>query len=192
MNRLFFKAVRFTATTRAARTTATCGSVGASRFRAAATRGISTSLATCEKEYLQQQLHRRSLSDPEGFWMEAQREIDWIKPPTRALSTPDLSKPHKVQWFPGGTLNVSYNALDRHVLSGRKDQVALIYDSPVTQTVRKYTYQELLQHVMRAATMLRNNGVGKGDRVVSYMGMVPEAIVGMLACARLGAVHSVV
>ncbi|KAJ2597066.1 hypothetical protein GGF39_003204 [Coemansia sp. RSA 1721] len=142
--------------------------------------------------FLQEQERQRSLNDPEGFWMEAQRGIDWIEPPTRALEIPDPAKPHKVNWFPGAKLNVSYNALDRHVNSGRKEQVAMIYDSPVTNQIQKFTYEQLLHRVIRAATMLRNNGVKKGDTVLIYMGMVPEAIVGMLACARLGAVHSVV
>ncbi|KAJ2302871.1 hypothetical protein IWW55_003211 [Coemansia sp. RSA 2706] len=175
------------------------------RFRAAATsshyaaagmRKLSTSTrlaqpAAGSRVFQQERNRQRSLRDPEGFWMEAQRDIDWIQPPTRALEIPDPTKPHKVKWFPDGTLNVSYNALDRHIAQ-RGDQTALIYDSPVTNTVRKYTYTELLHKVKQAATMLRNNGVGKGDRVLLYMGAVPEAIVTMLACARLGAIHSVV
>ncbi|KAJ2779368.1 hypothetical protein GGI15_003900 [Coemansia interrupta] len=203
MNRLLAQtaapgmAVCLAAARRLAGATAACraGSLGRGVRLAgmAASRGISTGQATHSKKvYLQEQLRQQSLDDPEGFWMSAQREIDWITPPTRALLTPDPTQPHKVLWFPGATLNVSYNALDRHVHAGRKDQVALIYDSPVTHTVVKYTYGELLQRVMQAATMLRRQGVGKGDRVVSYMGMVPEAIVAMLACARLGAIHSVV
>ncbi|KAJ1721738.1 hypothetical protein LPJ53_003774 [Coemansia erecta] len=207
MNRLFFKtapgiAVSLAAPRHLAGATPACKIASAGRLSLmgrslrqaslAGSRGISTSPPVHSKLYLQEQLRQRSLNDPEGFWMEAQREIDWITPPTRALETPDPTQPHKVNWFPGATLNVSYNALDRHVNSGRKDQVALIYDSPVTQTVTKYTYAELHHRVMQAATMLRSHGVGKGDRVLSYMGMVPEAIVGMLACARLGAVHSVV
>ncbi|KAJ1846076.1 hypothetical protein LPJ57_009103, partial [Coemansia sp. RSA 486] len=126
--------------------------------------------------FLQEQERQRSLNDPEGFWMEAQRGIDWIEPPTRALEIPDPAKPHKVNWFPGAKLNVSYNALDRHVNSGRKEQVAMIYDSPVTNQIQKFTYEQLLHRVIRAATMLRNNGVKKGDTVLIYMGMVPEAI----------------
>ncbi|KAJ2470861.1 hypothetical protein GGI02_002650 [Coemansia sp. RSA 2322] len=144
------------------------------------------------KEYRQEQNRQRSLSDPEGFWMDAQRGIDWISAPTRALAIPDARAPHKARWFPGGKLNVCYNALDRHVEGTRGAQVALIHDSPVTQSVARFTYSELLGRVKRAATMLRASGVVKGDRVLIYMGAVPEAIVGMLACARLGAIHSVV
>ncbi|KAJ1743686.1 hypothetical protein LPJ68_000743 [Coemansia sp. RSA 1086] len=144
------------------------------------------------KPYKQEEIRQRSLRDPEGFWMEAQQAIDWIEPPTRALEMPDPKQPHKVKWFPDGKLNVCYNALDRHIRGGRAQQTALIYDSPVTRVVEKYTYSQLLQKVKRAATMLRNNGVRRGDRVLLYMGAVPEAIVTMLACARLGAVHSVV
>ncbi|KAJ2135096.1 hypothetical protein IW136_004406 [Coemansia sp. RSA 678] len=141
--------------------------------------------------YAQERDRQRSLRDPEGFWMDAQREIDWTHKPTRALDTPDPAQPHKVRWFPDGKLNVCYNALDRHIAE-RGNQAALIYDSPVTDTVRTYTYAELLHKVKQAATMLKRSGVQKGDRVVLYMGAVPEAIVTMLACARLGAIHSVV
>ncbi|KAJ1669346.1 hypothetical protein GGF38_002328, partial [Coemansia sp. RSA 25] len=151
--------------------------------------GAGTSTKVCKQELVRQ----RSLQDPEGFWMEAQRGIDWIVPPTRALTLPaSPGQLHKAQWFAGGTLNVCYNAVDRHVEGGRGSQAAVIYDSPVAGTKRTYTYAQLLGHVKRAATMLRANGVGKGDRVLIYMGAVPEAIVAMLACARLGAVHSVV
>ncbi|KAJ2352429.1 hypothetical protein GGF43_003754, partial [Coemansia sp. RSA 2618] len=153
---------------------------------------FSSSTSTLNSKLCAQERNRlHSLRDPEGFWMEAQKAIDWYKKPTRALLIPDKEQPHKVHWFPGGQLNVCYNALDRHIAQ-RGSQVALIYDSPVTSTVRKYTYSELLAEVKRAATMLRRNGVGKGDRVLVYMGAVPEAIVTMLACARIGAIHSVV
>ncbi|KAJ2762664.1 hypothetical protein H4S06_000538, partial [Coemansia sp. BCRC 34490] len=148
--------------------------------------------AGSRKVYKQESERQRSLKDPEGFWMEAKEAIDWIKSPTRALDTPDPQKSYKTQWFPDGKLNVCYNALDRHVERGRGKQDALIYDSPVTDTVRKYSYSELLFRVKQAATMLKQNGVGKGDRVLLYMGAVPEAIIAMLACARLGAIHSVV
>ncbi|KAJ2822656.1 hypothetical protein FBU31_004526 [Coemansia sp. 'formosensis'] len=149
--------------------------------------------STTGKVYKQEIIRQQSLQDPEGFWMEAQRGIDWIVPPTRALFIPSSpSLLHKARWFPDAKLNVCYNALDRHVNSGRATQTALIHDSPVTGTITKFTYSELLDRVKRAATMLRDNGVGKGDRVLIYMGAVPEAIVAMLACARLGAIHSVV
>ncbi|KAJ2873128.1 hypothetical protein GGH93_003468 [Coemansia aciculifera] len=153
---------------------------------------LTTGAVTSGKVYKQETIRQRSLQDPEGFWMEAQKGIDWIVSPTRALSIPSPSLLHKAQWFPDGKLNVCYNALDRHVSSGRAGQTALIHDSPVTGSVTKFTYAQLLDRVKRAATMLRDNGVGKGDRVLIYMGAVPEAIVAMLACARLGAIHSVV
>ncbi|KAJ1890585.1 hypothetical protein LPJ66_007390 [Kickxella alabastrina] len=153
---------------------------------------LSSQASSGRRVYKQEQNRQRSLNDPEGFWMEAQQAIDWVEPPRRALEIPDASKPHKVNWFPGGQLNVSVNALDRHVANGRGAQTAIIYDSPVTNSVKKFSYSELLDKVQRTATMLRANGVEKGDRVLIYMGMVPEAIVTMLACARLGAVHSVV
>ena len=133
--------------------------------------------------------HRRSIEDPEGFWGEAARGIDWITPPRKVL---DDSKPPFYRWFAGGQLNTCYNALDRHVIAGRGDQAALHYDSPVTGSSRTLTYIELLDQVSRFGGALRALGVGKGDRVVIYMPMVPEAAVAMLACARIGAVHSVV
>jgi propionyl-CoA synthetase len=133
--------------------------------------------------------YRRSIEDPNGFWGDAAEAIDWIKPPTRVL---DDSNPPFYRWFAGGVLNTCYNALDRHVIAGRGDQTALIYDSPVTGSQRTLTYAELLDQVARFAGALRGLGVDKGDRVVIYMPMVPEAAVAMLACARIGAVHSVV
>jgi propionyl-CoA synthetase len=132
---------------------------------------------------------RRSLEDPEGYWRDAAAGIDWVTPPTRVL---DDSAPPMYRWFPDAELNTCYNALDRHVERGRGDQLALIYDSPVTGTVRRYTYADLRDRVAKAAGALRDLGVEKGDRVVIYMPMVPEAVIAMLACARLGAVHSVV
>jgi propionyl-CoA synthetase len=133
--------------------------------------------------------HARSIADPEGFWGEAARGIDWIVQPKQVL---DDSRPPFYRWFRGGQLNTCYNALDRHVIAGRGDQPALHYDSPVTGTARTLTYAELLDQVSRFGGALRALGVDKGDRVVIYMPMVPEAVVAMLACARIGAVHSVV
>jgi propionyl-CoA synthetase len=133
--------------------------------------------------------YRRSLDDPEGFWLEAAEAITWSSPPTRAL---DSAQAPIYRWFPDGSLNTSYNALDRHVEAGHGDRVALIYDSPVTGTVSRYTYSALRDEVARFAGALASLGVGKGDRVIVYMPMVPEAVVAMLACARLGAIHSVV
>jgi propionyl-CoA synthetase len=133
--------------------------------------------------------YRRSLRDPDGFWGEAAAGIDWITQPQRVL---DDDTPPFYRWFAGGVLNTCFNALDRHVIDGRADQPALIYDSPVTGTVRTYTYAELLDLVARFAGVLRSLGVEQGDRVVLYMPMVPEAVIAMLASARIGAVHSVV
>ncbi|WP_029138360.1 acetate--CoA ligase [Nakamurella lactea] len=133
--------------------------------------------------------YRRSLSDPEGFWLDAALDIDWVRPPAAAL---DASSPPFYRWFPDATLNTCFNALDRHVAAGRGDQPALIHDSPVTGTVTSYSYRELLDLVRRAAGMLAAQGVGRGDRVVIYLPMIPEAVITMLACARIGAVHSVV
>jgi propionyl-CoA synthetase len=132
---------------------------------------------------------RRSLDDPEGFWREAAKEIDWYQAPTSIL---DASNPPFYRWFSGGVMNTCYNAVDRHVANGRGDQAALVYDSPVTGVTRRYTYSELLDEVARFAGVLTGLGVGRGDRVVIYLPMIPHAAVAMLACARIGAVHSVV
>jgi propionyl-CoA synthetase len=134
-------------------------------------------------------IFRASTDDPEAFWLGAARDIDWHVEPTRAL---DGSRPPFYRWFPDGELNVCHNALDRHVDAGRGEQAALIYDSPVTDTKRTYTYAALRDEVATFAGVLAAQGVGPGDRVVIYMPMVPEAAVAMLACARIGAVHSVV
>jgi propionyl-CoA synthetase len=136
-----------------------------------------------------EQAHQRSLDDPEGFWGEAATALEWYRPADRVLD--DARSPFS-RWFVGGELNTCHNALDRHVEAGAGERAALIYDSPVTGTVRSYTYAELRDEVARLAGALAGLGVGKGDRVVIYMPMVPEAVMGMLACARLGAVHSVV
>ncbi len=131
----------------------------------------------------------RSISDPAGFWGEAAGLVDWIRKPEQVL---DDSHAPFYRWFPDATLNTCYNALDRHVAKGRADQAALVYDSPVTGTKRTYTYARLLEEVAAFGGVLRGLGVQKGDRVVIYMPMIPEAVVAMLACARIGAVHSVV
>ncbi len=136
-----------------------------------------------EKEF------RRSLSDPEGFWGDAARMIDWYRAPTVVL---DRSRPPFYRWFADGVMNTCFNAVDRHVRDGRGGQAALIYDSPVTGTGRTYTYAGLLDEVARFAGVLRGLGVGQGDRVIVYLPMIPEAVIAMLACARIGAVHSVV
>src|SRR3954470_4614660 len=126
---------------------------------------------------------------PEAFWAEAAKAVHWHR---RWDAVLDSSHAPFYRWFPGGQLNTCYNALDRHVENGRADQLALIYDSPVTSTVRTYTYRELRDEVARFAGVLAERGVTRGDRVVIYMPMVPEAVIGMLACARIGAIHSVV
>ena len=136
-----------------------------------------------------QRAFRRSLADPEAFWGEAAGLIDWYRQPTTVL---DGSNAPMYRWFTGGALNTCFNAVDRHVRDGRGDQAAVIYDSPVTGSQRTMTYRELLDEVSRFAGVLRDRGVAAGDRVIIYMPMVPEAVVAMLACARIGAVHSVV
>ncbi|MBM4441705.1 MAG: propionyl-CoA synthetase [Candidatus Rokubacteria bacterium] len=138
---------------------------------------------------LYEQAYRRSMSDPEGFWGAAADELVWDRRWDRVL---DNSREPFTRWFPGGRLNTCENALDVHVARGRGKQRALIYDSPVTNTVRTWTYAELTDAVARMAGALVTLGVVKGDRVLLYMPMVPEAVMAMLACARIGAVHSVV
>ena len=132
---------------------------------------------------------RESVSDPERFWGAAAEKVHWYRTYDRVLTS---EKPPFYRWFEGGILNSCYNALDYHVENGLKNNIALIYDSPVTKTVKHYSYGELLDLVARCAGGLRQLGVGKGDRVVIYMPMIPEAVVAMLACARIGAIHSVV
>jgi propionyl-CoA synthetase len=134
-------------------------------------------------------VYERSLGDPQAFWGEAAGLIDWEVAPQHVL---DDSRPPFYRWFPDGILNTCHNALDRHVDGGRADQLALIYDSPVTETVRSFTYREFRDEVAIVAGALSDLGVKKGDRVIIYMPMVPETAMAMLACARIGAVHSVV
>ena len=135
------------------------------------------------------QAFRQSIEDPDAFWGKAAEAIEWYRAPTVVL---DSSSPPFYRWFPDGVLNTCFNALDRHVRDGRDDQPALIYDSPVTGTCRTFSYRQLLAEVARFAGVLRDLGTSAGDRVVIYMPMIPEAVIAMLACARLGAVHSVV
>lgn len=130
-----------------------------------------------------------SIENPEKFWGEAAKNITWFKECDKVL---DDSNPPFYKWFKGGKMNTCYNAIDRHVENGRGDQTAIIYDSPVTNTIKKISYKELLEDVSKFAGGLASLGVTKGDTVVIYMPMIPEAAVAMLACARLGAVHSVV
>ena len=134
-------------------------------------------------------IYARSLSDPNGFWMEQAQAIDWVNAPSKALF--DDNAP-LYEWFKDAQVNTCYNAVDRHVEAGRGDQTAIIYDSPVTDTKRHITFAELQTRVASLAGALRAKGIAAGDRVIIYMPMVPEALEAMLACARLGAVHSVV
>jgi propionyl-CoA synthetase len=138
---------------------------------------------------LYEQTYARSLKDPDGFWAEAAEDIHWYRKWDKVF---DDSRPPFYRWFQGGLVNSCYNALDRHVEQGRADQLALIYDSPVTGTIKTFTYRELRDQVARFAGVLAGQGVEKGDRVIIYMPMVPEAVIAMLACARIGAIHSVV
>ena len=133
--------------------------------------------------------HARSLREPEGFWGDIAEQIHWERRWTRVL---DASRAPFYRWFPGGRLNTCFNALDRHVEAGRGAQAALIYDSPMTGQVRSFSFKELRDLVARFAGVLAGQGVRVGDRVVIYMPMVPEAVIAMLACARVGAIHSVV
>ncbi|GAA4390546.1 propionyl-CoA synthetase [Tsukamurella soli] len=133
--------------------------------------------------------YRRSMIDPAGFWAEQATAVDWVTPPQRIL---DDSRAPLYSWFPDGELNTCVNAVDRHVAAGRGEQVAIIHDSAITGEVGKVTYRELQDRVARFAGALAGLGVTKGDRVVVYMPMITEAVIAMLACARLGAVHSVV
>ena len=131
----------------------------------------------------------QSIKDPSGFWASAADDCHWYRRWDRVL---DDDNPPFYRWFSGGRINTCYNALDLHIDQGRGDQLALIYDSPVTDTIKKYTYTALRDEVARFAGVLKGQGVEKGDRVLIYMPMIPEAAVAMLACARIGAVHSVV
>ncbi len=133
--------------------------------------------------------YRRSLADPEGFWAEAAEDVHWFRRWDKVL---DVSNPPFARWFAGGMVNTCYDAVDRHVEEGRGEQPALIYNSPVTGTQSGLTFHGLKREVAKCAGMLAALGVAKGDRVIIYMPMVPEAVIGMLACARIGAIHSVV
>jgi propionyl-CoA synthetase len=135
------------------------------------------------------EIHRHSIENPSEFWAEAAEGIDWDSRWDKVL---DDSNPPIYRWFSGGRLNTCYNALDRHVANGRGEQAAIIYDSPVTGSQRTISYSELRDEVALFAGALVNNGVKQGDRVIIYMPMIPEAVVAVLACARIGAVHSVV
>ncbi len=135
------------------------------------------------------EIYASACQDPEGFWSKAAEDVRWFRACDQVL---DTSSAPLYRWFPGALTNTCYNALDRHVEEGRADQPALVHDSPVTGTVSTLSYAELLARVARCAGALARLGVGRGDRVLVYMPMVPEAVIAMLACARIGAIHSVV
>ena len=135
------------------------------------------------------QVYTAWADDPEAFWLSAAKGIDWVMPPTHAL---DASRAPLYEWFTDARVNTCWNAVDRHVVAGRGKQPAIIHDSPVTGTKHVITYGELRDRVARLAGALQAKGIRKGDRVIIYMPMVPEALEAMLACARLGAIHSVV
>ena len=134
-------------------------------------------------------LYDQSITDPDTFWSQAASELDWYKPFETVLNHDAKPVP---TWFDGGELNTCFNALDRHVVAGHGDRLALIYDSPITDSKATFTYLELTDQVARFAGVLQSKGVSKGDRVLIYMPMIPQAAIAMLACARLGAIHSVV
>ncbi|MEL3890299.1 propionyl-CoA synthetase [Ferrovibrio sp. MS7] len=134
-------------------------------------------------------LYAEAKNDPIGYWQRQAQRVAWSKPHERVL---DDSNPPFYRWYPGAELNTCYNALDRHIEAGHGARAALIYDSPVTNTVKSYSYTELREQVAKLAGAIRALGVKKGDRVIIYMAMTPEAVIAMLACARIGAVHSVV
>ncbi|MGI9294649.1 MAG: AMP-binding protein, partial [Pseudomonadales bacterium] len=134
-------------------------------------------------------IYQRSIEAPAAFWGEAAQAVHWDRPPSVVL---DNSNAPFIRWFADGEINACYNALDLHVEQGRADQAALVYDSPVTNTVRTYTYRQLRDEVACLAGVLQARGVVKGDRVIIYMPMIPESVMAMLACSRLGAIHSVV
>ena len=134
-------------------------------------------------------IYQQWKNDPEGFWREAASGIDWVKPADKVF---DASLGRYGRWYAGAVCNTAYNCLDRHVEKGNGDVAALIYDSPLTGSKRTFTYRELRDEVATFAAVLADNGIAKGDRVIVYMPMIPEAVIAMLACARLGAIHSVV
>ncbi len=134
-------------------------------------------------------IYDHSLKNPEKFWREAAEDIFWFKKPTKILNK---SNPPFYRWFEDGVTNTCYNALDIHIDQGRGKNTALIYDSPITGNKSKFSYQELRSKVAKFAGALKAQGISKGDRVIIYMPMIPEAVIAMLGCARIGAIHSVV
>ena len=135
------------------------------------------------------QIYLNSIKNPENFWKKVSDDIFWFKKPTKILNK---SPPPFYKWYEDGITNTCYNAVDVHIDQGRGDKTALIYDSPITGSKKKITYKELREKVSKFSGALKNQGINKGDRVIIYMPMIPEAVVAMLTCARLGAIHSVV
>ena len=135
------------------------------------------------------QIYENSIKKPEEFWQEVSKDIFWFKKPTKILNK---SNPPFYKWFEDGVTNTCYNALDLHIDEGRGEKIALIYDSPITGNKDQFTYSELKKRVSKFAGALKKQGVNKGDRVIIYMPMIPEAVIAMLACGRIGAIHSVV
>jgi len=136
-----------------------------------------------------QEIYQRSIKDAEGFWSEIAKDIFWYKKPSKILNS---DNPPFYKWFQDGTTNTCYNAVDLHVKNGKGEKTAIIYDSPITDSQKKITYKQLQDQVSTFAGALANQGIKKGDRVIIYMPMIPEAVIAMLACGRIGAVHSVV
>ena len=133
------------------------------------------------------EIYSESLKNPEGFWHKISEDVFWFKKPTKILNK---NNPPFYKWFEDGVTNTCYNALDLHIDQGRGDKTALIYDSPITGNKSKFTFKELKEKVSKFAGALDKQGVKKGDRVIIYMPMIPEAVVAMLACGRIGAIHS--
>ena len=136
-------------------------------------------------------MYDRSVSDPEGFWAEAGQRLQWIKPYTRAKNTTFGPGPVDIRWFEDGTINVSANCIDRH-LATRGDQIAIIWEGDNPDESERITYRQLSERVQRFANVMKKHGAKKGDRVTIYLPMIPEAAYAMLACTRIGAVHSIV
>ena len=134
-------------------------------------------------------VYNESIKNPENFWKKISENIFWYKKPTKILNS---DNPPFYKWFQDGTTNTCYNAIDLHVKNGRGDKIAIIYDSPITNSQKKITYNQLKNQVSVLAGALANQGIKKGDRVIIYMPMIPEAVIAMLGCARIGIIHSVV
>ena len=134
-------------------------------------------------------IYSKSIKEPESFWNDISKDIFWFKKPTKILNK---DNPPFYKWFEDGITNTCYNALDIHIDQGRGEKIALIYDSPITGDKKKFTYNELRKKVSKFSGALKNQGINKGDRVIIYMPMIPEAVIAMLACGRIGAIHSVV